>query len=377
MKKILFVVKSMNIGGVEKSLISLLNTISKDEYDVDVLLLENTGGFLNQIPSWVNVKVLEEYSSIKDAVNLPPLKVIKTKFKSKDIIGACKLANAYLFSKLFKNGKIYYKQVFEKVNKIDKKYDIAVAYSSIINYLSWIVCYKVDADIKIGWIHFDISKLVIDRKLFLDLHSKLEKIYVVSQEALDKFCNDFPELKSKCEVKYNVVDSKNILKMADEDVESLKNDNETIIMTLGRLEKEKGQDIIPQVAEELKEKNMSFKWYLIGDGCLRKSIEEEIKNRGLEDYLILLGTKSNPYPYLKQADIYVQTSVHEGFCITLAEAKVFDNAIISTDFTGAYEQLKSRKNSFVVKRTKNELSKILISCMEENYDKIINNSSCL
>lgn len=370
MKKILFVVKSMNIGGVEKSLISLLNTISKDEYNVDVLLLENNGGFLNQIPSWVNVKVLEEYSLIKDAVNLPPLKVIKTKFKSKDIIDACKLAIAYLLSKLFKNSKLYYSQVFKKVNKLEKKYDIAVAYSSIINYLSWIVCYKVDADTKIGWIHFDISKLVIDRKLFLDLHSKMEKIYVVSQEALDKFCNDFPELKSKCEVKYNVVDSKNILKMAEEEVELLKNDNETIIMTLGRLEKEKGQDIVPQVAAELKEKNMNFKWYLIGDGGLRKSIEEEIKRRGLEDYVILLGTKSNPYPYLKQADIYVQTSVHEGFCITLAEAKVFDNAIISTDFTGAYEQLKSRKNSYVVNRDKSYMSEaVFIANKNINYKK--------
>lgn len=363
MKKVLFVVKCMNIGGVEKSLISLLNTMSKTEYDVDVLLLEKNGGFLNQIPSWVNVKVFEEYSSIKDAVNLPPLKVIKAKFKSKDIIGACKFANAYLLSKLFKNSKLYYRQVFKKVNKLEKKYDIAVAYSSIINYLSWIVCYKVDADTKIGWIHFDISKLVIDRKLFLDLHSKMEKIYVVSQEALDKFCNAFPELKLKCEVKYNVVDSKNILKMADEKVEFLKGDDETIIMTLGRLEKEKGQDIIPQVAEELKEKNMNFKWYLIGDGGLRKTIEEEIKSVGLEEYVILLGAKSNPYPYLKQADIYVQTSIHEGFCITLAEAKVFDNAIISTDFTGASEQLENRKNSYVVYRDKCDISDAILKCI--------------
>lgn len=364
MKKILFVVKSMNIGGVEKSLISLLNTMSKTEYDVDVLLLENSGGFLQQIPSWVNVKVFDEYLSIKDTVNLPPLKVIRSKFVSGEKIEAIKLAVAYLLSKLFKNSKLYYRQVFKKVNKLEKKYDIAVAYSSIINYLSWVVCYKVDADTKIGWIHFDISKLVIDRKLFLDLHSKMEKIYVVSQEALDKFCNDFPELKSKCEVKYNVVDSKTILEMANENVECLKNNNEIVIMTLGRLEKEKGQDIIPEVAEALKKKSISFKWYLIGDGGLRKSIEEEIKTRKLSDCVFLLGTKSNPYPYLKQADIYVQTSVHEGFCITLAEAKVFDNAIISTDFTGAAEQLKNRNNAYVVKRNEKELITTILDAIK-------------
>lgn len=364
MKKLLFVVKSMNIGGVEKSLISLLNTMSKTEYDVDVLLLENSGGFLQQIPSWVNVKVFDEYLSIKDAVNLPPLKVIREKFVSGKKIESIKLAFAYLFSKEFKNGKFYYWQVFRNIKKIEKNYDVAIAYSSIICYLSWIVCYLVNAKEKIGWIHFDISKLNYDKKLLLDLHKEMDKIYVVSQEALEKFCTAFPQLKQKCEVKYNVVDSKTILEMANENVECLKNNNEIVIMTLGRLEKEKGQDIIPEVAEALKKKSISFKWYLIGDGGLRTSIEEEIKTRKLFDCVFLLGTKSNPYPYLKQADIYVQTSVHEGFCITLAEAKVFDNAIISTDFTGASEQLKNRNNAYVVKRNEKELITTILDAIK-------------
>ncbi|MFR6064423.1 MAG: glycosyltransferase [Eubacterium sp.] len=366
MKKILFVVKNMNIGGVEKSLISLLNTISKDEYQVDILLLEKSGGFLNQIPSWVNVIIFDEYKNIKNAVNSPPLKVIKSKFNEANKTQAIELLISYALSKLFRNSKYYYRQVFKHIKKLDTKYDVAVAYSSIINYLTWIVCYHVKATKKIGWIHFDISKLNYDKNLFLNLHNQMDKIYVVSEEALTIFCKNFPQLKSKCEVKYNVIDKKNILDLSKVEVENLRQSNEIIIMTLGRIEKEKGQDIIPEVAQSLKEKGIIFKWYLIGDGTQKKVIEEDVKKRGLSENVIFLGTKSNPYPYLRQADIYVQTSVHEGFCITLAEAKIFSNAIISTDFTGATEQLKAHDNSYVVQRNKEAFTNAIIDFLKHN-----------
>lgn len=154
--------------------------------------------------------------------------------------------------------------------------------------------------------------------------------------------------------------------MSKVEVENLRQSDEIIIMTLGRIEKEKGQDIIPEVAQSLKEKGIIFKWYLIGDGTQKKVIEEDVNKRGLSENVIFLGTKSNPYPYLRQADIYVQTSVHEGFCITLAEAKIFDNAIISTDFTGAAEQLNGRKNSYVVKRNKDEIINSFMNFLQLN-----------
>lgn len=359
MKKILFVMKSTNIGGVEKSLVSLLNTMSKDEYEIDLLLLEKKGELLNHVPEWVNVMCLNEYRFIKNAVNLPPRTVIKEKFKKGEKKDSLILCAAYIASKILGNGALYYKAVFRNIKNIPKEYDVAIAYSSIINYISWLVCYHVKAKEKIGWIHFDISRLRIDKKLFLKLHRKMDRIYIVSKQGYDIFCNMFPQLKSKCEVKYNIVDKQRILSLANENVEMLKERNEKIIVTLGRIEQEKGQDIIPSVAERLRQNGVDFKWYLIGDGKGSRGIKEEIERKELSDKIMLLGTKSNPYPYLKQADIYVQTSVHEGFCITLAEAKVFDPVIISTDFTGASEQLKNYNNSFVVSRNVQELTKAI------------------
>ena len=355
MKKILFAVKNMNVGGVEKSLLSLLNTLDRTEYEVDLLLLEEYGGFLNAIPDWVNVIVCKDYAAIKDEVNLPPVQVMKNHLKNGRWGRVVMLLPAYLLTKTTKDYRYYNKAVFSTVGRLPKHYDVAVAYTSIIHYLTWFVDFHVDADEYVGWIHFDVSKITPDRKMLLFLHQKMKKIYVVSQSALDAFTAMFPELKEKSELRYNVVDKNQILALAETPAESIREPGVKTIVTLGRLTGEKGQDIVPEVAARLKDDGLSFRWYLIGDGGLKKQIEEKSKALDVENEIVLLGTKTNPYPYLKQADLYVQTSVHEGFCITLAEAKAFGMPIVSTDFAGAHEQLDNRQDCTVVKRSAEEL----------------------
>ena len=365
MKKLLFAVKNMNIGGVEKSLLSLLNTVDRTQYEVDLLLLENYGGFMAEIPDWVNVIICDDYAKIRDEVNLPPVSVIRQYIKDGHVIRGTKLFVGLLLAKLTNDYSWYYKAVFSHVKKLPSHYDVAISYTSIIGYLTWFVDYHIDADKYVGWIHFDISKLTVDRKLLLRLHQNMAKIYVVSQAALDAFVELFPQLKNQCELRYNVIDQNRILQMAQEPVESIREDGTKTIVTLGRLTAEKGQDIIPDVAVKLKESGVRFKWYLIGEGGLRKAIEEKSKALGVENEVVLLGTKTNPYPYLKQADIYVQTSIHEGFCITLGEAKVFGMPIVSTEFAGAHEQLDEVEKAVVVKRNADEIAVMVLKTAKE------------
>ena len=136
------------------------------------------------------------------------------------------------------------------------------------------------------------------------------------------------------------------------------------ILTVGRLYREKGQDIIPEVARQLKREGYDFKWYLIGEGSIRKEIEKKIEEYELKDTVILLGTKTNPYRFYKDATIYVQTSRHEGFGITIAEAKVFKLPIVSTDVAGAREQLKE-KNEIIVQFAPEELAKGIKKLLEK------------
>lgn len=360
MRKVLFVSKSMTVGGVEKSLISLLNSLDSKEYEIDLLLLENKGEFLKQIPAWVNVMTLKDYNYIKHEVNDPPIRVIKKRIKEGQYYKSLFLLISYVFSKLFHNYKHYYKAVFFNVKRIDKEYDVAISYSSIINYISWFVCFHVKAEKKIGWIHFDIQKLNIDKKMVLYLHNKMDKIFVVSKEALDSFVNMFPQLENKCELRYNIIDTNTIMKMSKEKVNDIYvNKDEKMIVTLGRLTEEKGQDIIPEIAFKLKQKGLNFKWYIIGEGVLEKKIASRVSELQLDEIVVLLGKKLNPYPYLMKADVYVQTSIHEGFCITLAEAKVFGMPIVSTKFAGAYEQLEDRVDCEIVNRNVEEMALVI------------------
>lgn len=123
-----------------------------------------------------------------------------------------------------------------------------------------------------------------------------------------------------------------------------------VFPTLGRLSAEKGQDIIPEVAKLLKDDGIKFKWFLIGDGNLRTRIENDIEQYNLQNYIFLLGTKINPYPYLKESDIFVQTSVYEGECISLQEAKILCLPIVATNFTGTNEQLEAGNLGIVTER---------------------------
>lgn len=360
MKKVLFVLKDMNVGGVEKSLISLLNEMDLKKYKVTVLLLKNQGGFLDAIPKEVEVKVLEKYEMTESWVNNPPLLEIKKLLSMKHFDMAFKLFVGYIWYKLSRNMTLYYKMAFSEINSMEEEYDIAIAFTSIISYLTYFVKYKVKAPIKVGWIHFDVNKLNMDKKTTFSLHKDLDKIYVVSMESYENFVGMFPKLKEKCEVKYNIISKKYIDQMSKEKImDSAFNSNYDgiRIITLGRLSKEKGQDIVPEVALRLKEYGVDFKWYLIGDGNLRQELEREIDIKGLKENVILLGTKTNPYPYLAKSDIYVQTSVHEGFCISLAEARFLYLPIVSTEFSGAREQIRNRVTGSIVKRDVKEIHK--------------------
>ena len=139
-----------------------------------------------------------------------------------------------------------------------------------------------------------------------------------------------------------------VMKMADKGPGFEDDFNGVRILTVGRLSKEKGQDLTIPVLARLKEDGYNVRWYCIGDGNAREEYEKLIKDYNVENDYILLGATPNPYPFMKQCNIYVQPSRHEGYCITLAEARCFDNPIVSTNFTGASEQITHDQTGLIV-----------------------------
>ncbi|QIU95143.1 glycosyltransferase [Bacteroides faecium] len=355
-KSILFLLSSMNIGGVEKALLGLLSIIPIEKYEIHLALLKEDGGYLSYLPKNINIHQVQCYDQNKEFINDPPLKVIKGLIRQGKLLDACVHFLLYVYFRVTSNRYWFYQYIMRKEPMLDGRYDLAVAYAGPSQMIDWYINKRVDACVKCGWIHFDISKFGIDKGMTRLLYKNYQKIFIVSKTAKKVFDGVFPQFSNKTEVFYNVLNTRQIGTMANEHDGFEDNYKGVRLLTVGRLSKEKGQDIAIHALKILLDKGYDVKWYFIGDGELKDECRSLAVSLNISDYIVFLGTKVNPYPYMKKCDIYVQPSRHEGYCITLAEARVFTNPIVATCFTGAKEQLDKRSNSLIVEMSADELA---------------------
>ena len=365
MKKILFMCINMNIGGTEKALLTMLNEMDKSKYEITLLMLEEYGGFLNQIPDGIKVMYLKEYKALKKFINDPPQLLVKELIKNRKVIGGLSLLVIYIISKLMKDISIYYKYILRNVDTLNEEYDIAIAYAGPMDFISYFVINKIKSKKRVQWIHFDITKIGFNINFAKRIYDKFDKVFVVSNEGKDKLINFLPSLKDKTEVFFNIISCKMIEKMSYEGEGFSDDFDGTRILTVGRLSKEKGQDLIIPVLKKLKENGYKVRWYCIGDGPAKKEYEKLVDKLNIKDDFIFLGSKLNPYTYMKECNIYVQPSKHEGYCITLGEARCFNNPIVTTNFTGANEQIVNENTGLVCEINEEEIYKAIKKLLDD------------
>lgn len=365
MKKLLFMCISMNIGGTEKALLTMLNEMDRSKYDITLFMLEEYGGFLNQIPDGIKVMYLKEYKTLKKFINDPPQLVAKELIKNRKIIKGLSVLFVYIISKLMKDISIYYKYILSNVDTLNEEYDIAIAYAGPMDFISYFVINKIKSKKRVQWIHFDISKIGFNVNFAKKIYDKFDKVFVVSNEGKDKLINFLPSLKDKTEVFFNIISCKMIEKMSYEGEGFSDDFDGTRILTVGRLSKEKGQDLIIPVLKKLKENGYKVRWYCIGDGPAKKEYEKLVDKLNIKDDFIFLGSKLNPYTYMKECNIYVQPSKHEGYCITLGEARCFNNPIVTTNFTGANEQIVNENTGLVCEINEEEIYKAIKKLLDD------------
>lgn len=383
-KKILFMLINMNIGGTEKALLTMLSEIDKEKYDVTLLMLQKEGDFLDEIPDWVNVNYLEGYKEIQDDLNNPlQISALKALLSLK-ISKFINMLNIYYQYKVNEETYPWIEYILKDYPVIEEEYDLAVAYAGPMDFISYFVVNKIKSKKKIQWIHFDVMQIDFNKKFAEKTYSKFDQIFTVSKEGREKLIEKLPDIKDKTEVFYNIVSSKLITKLANEG-ESFDDDFDgTRILTVGRLTYIKGQYMTIPVLKRLREEGYNVRWYCIGEGMGRKKCESLIKKYNLEDDYILLGSKINPYPFMKDCDIYVQSSKHEGYCITLAEARCFNNAIITTKFTGASEQIINNKNGLICEINEDDIyekvkelldNSVLLDTIKSSFREVVIDTS--
>ncbi|HHT7240174.1 MULTISPECIES: glycosyltransferase [Bacillus] len=346
-KNILFVMNNLNCGGAEKALISLLEIIDYSKYNVDLFLFKHAGIFINKLPKEINLlpePVNYKYFDMSITQSLAEL-INKGDFRtafSRGILG-------YL-AKTETNGAIIeqklWRHMSRSIDEIKNEYDVAIGF--LEKNPVYFCVDKVKAKQKIGWIHTDYNKLGIDYRAEKYYFGKLDYIVTVSEELVNILKRNFPEFEEKIMCIHNIVSSKMIQKMSLGKVVLKEEDDRSMsLISVGRLAKEKGLDISLEAVDILVKRGHNIKWYLIGEGNVRDTLEKCIRERKLEDRVKLLGLKTNPYPYIKQSDIYIQTSRCEGKSIAIDEAKILAKPILITNFETANDHIKNNINGII------------------------------
>lgn len=347
-QKILFVIESLDCAGAEKSLVTLLSLLDYSRYSVDLMLFTHGGALEELVPKDVNI--------------LPPLKYTnftKLNIKKAFLYSLKNFNFSMLFSRIKysvrirkkeylnnEKARIFWESISHNIDDNLKEYDVAISYAQSIP--TFYVASKVKANKKFSWVNVSINLKDLDKKYQKKYYDEFDKIVAVSDTAKDIFVETFPIYTDKVEVIYDIIHPEFITQMAELEATVNHKYLGVKILTIGRFDQGKQYNLALEACKKLKEQGIDFKWYVLGKGPLLKEIEKYIRDYDLQDHFILLGVKSNPYPYIKNADIYVQTSKFEGFGLAIAEARLLNVPVVTTRFDAVYNQMVEGKNGLVV-----------------------------
>lgn len=358
-KKVLFVIDSLDVAGAEKSLVTLLNLLDFNQYSVDLLLFARGHMLEELVPSEVNILQPLEYSTfagmdLKEAfvksITKSDFKMLLTRIKFSYDIRKKKLGNT-------QKARIYWQNASKVIENNPKEYDVAISYAQGIP--TFYVAEKVKAKKKMGWVNVSYRLDDREKQFQRKYYDQYDQIVAVSDSAKDILVETFPNYAHKIKVFYDINNPDFINNMAEVGSDYEDDFDGIRILTVGRLAHQKGYDIALEACKNLKEEGVNFKWYVLGKGPLQAEIEKSIKKLGLTEHFILLGVRANPYPYVKKADIYVQTSRFEGFGLAIAEARMLNVPVVTSKFDAVYNQMIHGKNGLVVDRTATAVSEAI------------------
>ena len=348
MKKIIFGITSLTIGGAERVLVDLANRLSM-EYSVTVFTIYDGGELKKELNS--NIKKIALYR-----------KPYKEFTKVEKIKASLKLI-------LYKN------KIYEAIMK--RGFDTEIAF--LEGPITRLFAVKSNTN-KIAWIHNDISKVYgsgIKAKIKKIVdgieYKKYKRLVFVSKENQKDFNKEYKwASKNNEEIIRNYIDYKKVLEKAKEKVELPYIDKEINLLTVCRLVEQKALDRFIKVQKELERNGIHTKIYIVGDGPLRFNLQKEIDEEGLTDRFILLGQKENPYPYIKNCDYFCLLSYYEGYGMVLEEAKILNKPIILTN-TAAKECAKGYKKAIVLDNNFEGIVKGLEKELKSDNVKYLNN----
>lgn len=337
---------SLRNGGAERSLVNLLQLFDYQKYEVDLLLFQEEGIFLEQLPNEVHILHDCDILHLLYAKGNNRIKGIKHPLLTFDhywgTFWARKKTESMYASRQYR-WEHYYKDRIPSIKT--KKYDVAISY--LHGEQLYYLVDKVDAKRKIAWIHTDYSKLNALEEHDLKYMRQVDSVVSISNICVDTLCKTFPSIKEKFCMLPNLTSSSSIKYLAEKEYPKEYGGDEFKIVSVGRLIHLKGFDMAVDAASILKENGLKFSWFILGDGELKTELNMQIKNKNVDDCVFLLGATDNPYKYMDGADILVQTSRYEGKSVVLDEAKILGKPIVVTNYDTVKDQVNDNEGVIV------------------------------
>ncbi len=361
MKKILFVINSMEIGGTRRSLLNLLNELAKNQgLQCHLLIFSPFGEYMTEIPKRITIcdtsnELIAMFSSSKALI------------KRRDYIRWCLKVWVSLKKKI--NGEFYtMSEIYKRyIKKHGNHYDMVIGFQEggCNDYTA-----LADGNKRIFWIHNNyenLNKLAHGNTLS---YKQADSINFVAQASMDSFKKAMPEFSNKMCLIKNVLPQELIRHKALEPHEKIFKKNTIHLVSVGRIANQKGFDRLVEVAAYLKGEELDFEWIVLGDGEQKRELEKCVQEKRLDNYVRFVGSKANPYPYIKQADLFVLTSRYESQPMVIMEALTIGVPVLSTSFDSVNELVQNKNFAMTVENSTEGIKKGL-EVLLRNRNRII------
>lgn len=382
-KSLLIVSHALELGGAERSLIGLLDSLDPEIWDVDLFLLRHQGELMHDIPAHVNL-----------LPQMPAYTVLARPMKDTLREGHILLTGARLAGKIMAEGfarkhnhtesavglEYSHKFTCPLMPRIqpETEYDLAISFLTP----HYFTAKKVRAKKKIAWIHTDYTRIQVNVPSETAMWSAFDYIASISDAVTESFLKVFPGLEDKIVLIENILPERFVKRQAEMfSVENEMPAKGICLLSIGRFCHQKNFDNVPDICARLVQADLDVYWYIIGFGPDEQLIRQKIAQAGMADRVILLGKKDNPYPYTKACDLYVQPSRYEGKSVTVREAQMLGKPVVITRYATSASQLEEGMDGVIVPmdnagcaagisdliQNPQKRQRLSVSCMERDY----------
>lgn len=351
-KKIAFVINTLDQAGAEVALLSLFSVLDPAEYEMSLYVIMQQGVMYKSLPEYV--KILNPSFSTESVLTKQGRKdmmhtVVKKAFTNGQLLQkitySLKVLNQMHKDKHVMLDKILWRVMSDGSERFDEKFDLAVAY--LEGAATYYVADHIKAAKKASFVHIDYESSGYTKFMDKDCYDKIDRIFAVSDEVRQHFLNVYPQHADKVKVFHNILNKEQICEKSKANTGFNDNFNGIRLLTVGRLTYQKAYDIAIDAMKLLKDAGCHVRWYVLGEGDKRESLEKKIEKLDLQNDFILMGAVDNPYPYYVQSDIYVHATRFEGKSIAIQEAQILGRAIIASDCNGNREQIEDGEDGIL------------------------------